>query len=160
MEIETTYPIAEKLIKKMIRVAKQTRKNAFSIRSMHKVWASVLMADWTVIWWCNVESKITGLWTCAERCAIDNSIANWEYDIVAVCTIDSKFTPTCGACLQYIMLFSQILEREIRIINGDVRWHYKIHTLSELLPDGYRTSTDLEAMKKYIKQKIAEKNKK
>lgn len=158
--MENTAPISEKLINKMIRVAKQTRKNAFPIRSWHKVWASILMADWTVIWWCNVESIITGLWTCAERCAIDNSIANWEYDIVAVCTIDSKFTPTCGACLQYIMLFSQLLEREIWIINWDIRWHYRIQTLSELLPDWYKTSTNLVTMQKYLKQKIAKKNKK
>ena len=158
--MENTLPISEKLIKKMIKVAKDTRKNAFAYRSMHKVWASVLMADGTVIWGCNVEGVITGLWTCAERCAIDNCITNWEYDIVAVCTIDSKFTPTCGACLQYIMLFSQLLEREIRIINWDIRWHYKIQTLSELLPDGYKTTTNLKTMKKYLKQKIAKKNKK
>lgn len=155
-----TSPISEKLIKKMIKVAKQTRRNAFPIRSLHKVWASVLMADGTVIWGCNVESIITWLWTCAERCAIDNSIANWEYDIVAVCTIDSKFTPTCGACLQYIMLFSQLLEREIWIINGDIRWHYRIQTLSDLLPDWYKTTTNLQAMKKYIKQQISKKKKK
>ena len=158
--MENTAPISEKLIKKMIRVAKQTRKNAFPIRSLHKVWASVLMSDWTVIWWCNVESIITGLWTCAERCAIDNSIANWEYDIVAVCTIDSKFTPTCGACLQYILLFSQLLDREIWIINWDIRWHYRIQTLSELLPNWYKTSTNLATMQKYLRHKIAKKNKK
>ena len=158
--MENTTQISEKLIKKMIKVAKDSRKNAFAYRSMHKVWASVLMADGTIIWWCNVESVITGLWTCAERCAVDNCIANWKYDIVAVCTIDAKFTPTCGACLQYIMLFSQLLERDIWIINWDVRWHYKIQTLSWLLPDWYRTSTNLENMKKYLKQQMAKRNKK
>lgn len=155
--MENTQSIPEKLIKKMIKVAKDTRKNAFAYRSMHKVWASVLMADGTVIWGCNVEGVITGLWTCAERCAIDNCITNWQYDIVAVCTIDSKFTPTCGACLQYILLFSQLLERDIWIINWDVRWHYRIQSLSELLPNWYRTTTNLTTMKKYIKQKITKK---
>ena len=155
--MENTASISEKLIKKMIKVAKDTRKNAFAYRSMHKIWASILMADWTVIWGCNIESVITWLWTCAERCAIDNCIANWKYDIMAVCTIDSKFTPTCWACLQYIMLFSQLLERDIWIINWDVRWHYRIQPLSELLPNWYRTTTNLTTMKKYIKQKIAKK---
>jgi len=151
--MENTAPISEKLIKKMIRVAKQTRKNAFPIRSLHKVWASVLMSDWTVIWWCNVESVISGLWTCAERCALDNCIANWEYDIIAVCTVDSKFTPTCWACLQYITLFSQVLERDIRIINWDIRWHYRINKLSEIFPDWYKTTTNINQMKKLIKKK-------
>ncbi len=151
--MENTSPISEKLIKKMIKIAKDTRKNAFPIRSLHKVWASVLISDWTIIWWCNVESVISWLWTCAERCALDNCIANWKYDIVALCTVDSKFTPTCWACLQYITLFSQILERDIRIINWDVRWHYKIHTLSELLPDWYKTTTNINQMKKLIKKR-------
>ena len=151
--MEDIQQIPEKLIKKMIKVAKETRKNAFPIRSLHKVWASVLTAEWTVIWWCNVESVISGLWTCAERCALDNCIANWEYDIVAVCTVDSKFTPTCGACLQYITLFSQILERDIRIINWDIRWHYRINKLSEIFPDWYKTTTNINQMKKLIKKK-------
>ena len=146
-------PISEKLIKKMIKVAKETRKNAFPIRSLHKVWASVLTTDWVVIWWCNVESVISGLWTCAERCALDNCISNWKYDIVAVCTVDSKFTPTCWACLQYITLFSQLLERDIRIINWDVRWHYRIQPLSEIFPDWYKTTTNINQMKKLIKKK-------
>ncbi len=158
--MDNISPIPEKLIKKMIKVAKETRKNAFAYRSMHKIWASVLMWDGTIIWWCNVEWVISWLWICAERCAIDNSISNWEYDIVAVCTVDTKFTPTCGACLQYIMLFSQILDRDIWIINWDIRWHYKIQPLSELLPDWYKTKTNLQLMKKYIKQQIAKKNKK
>jgi len=151
--MENIQPISEKLIKKMIKVAKQSRKNAFPIRSLHKVWASVLIADWAVIWWCNVESVISWLWTCAERCALDNCIANWEYDIVAVCTVDSKFTPTCGACLQYITLFSQILERDIRIINGDIRWHYKINKLSEIFPNWYKTTNNITQMKKFMKKR-------
>ena len=151
--MENIQTISEKLIKKMIKVAKQSRKNAFPIRSLHKVWASVLIADWAVIWWCNVESVISWLWTCAERCALDNCIANWEYDIVAVCTVDSKFTPTCGACLQYITLFSQILERDIRIINGDIRWHYKINKLSEIFPNWYKTTNNITQMKKFMKKR-------
>ena len=151
--MEDIQQIPEKLIKKMLKVAKQTRRNAFPIRSLHKVGASVLTANWTVIWWCNVESVISWLWTCAERCALDNCIANWEYDIVALCTVDSKFTPTCGACLQYVTLFSQILERDIRIINWDIRWHYRINKLSEIFPDWYKTTTNIKQMKKLMKKK-------
>lgn len=152
--MEDIPQIPEKLIKKMIKVAKDARKNAFPIRSLHKIWASVLMTDGTVIWWCNVESVITWLWTCAERCAIDNSISNGKHDMIAVCTIDSKFTPTCGACLQYITLFSQILDRDIWIINWDVRWHYRINKLSEIFPNGYKTTTNIQTMRKLLKIKI------
>jgi len=146
-------PIPEKTIKKMIKVAKQTRKNAFAYRSMHKIWASVLTHNWKIFGWCNVESNISGLWTCAERCAIDNMVANWEYEILAVCTIDSRFTPTCGACLQYITLFSQISDNEIWLINWDIRWHYEIKTLSELLPDWYKSRSNLDVIRAYSKHK-------
>lgn len=159
--MEDTLPISQKSIQKMIKVAKQSRRNAFAIRSMHKIWSSVLMTDWTIIWWCNVESVISWLWICAERCALDNSVSNWEYDIVAVCTIDSKFTPTCGACLQYIMLFSQAIDRDIWLINWDFRGHYRINKLSEIFPNWYRTSTkNLPAIQKFVKQQIAKKWKK
>lgn len=145
--------ISEKIIKKMIKIAKETRKNAFSCRSNHKIWASVLTESGKIFGGCNVECNISGLGTCAERCAIDNMIANWEYNIIAICTIDTKFTPTCGACLQYITLFSQITDNEIWLINWDVRWHYEIKTLSELLPEWYRSTNHTEIIKSYNKKK-------
>lgn len=148
-----TCPIPENTIKKMIKIARDTRKNAFSCRSNHKIWASVLTEDGKIFGGCNVECNISGLGTCAERCAIDNMIANWEYKIVGVCTIDTKFTPTCGACLQYITLFSQITDQEIWLINWDVRWHYEIKTLSELLPDGYRSTSNTDIIKSYNKKR-------
>lgn len=146
-------PITENTIKKMIKIAKETRKNAFSCRSKHKIWASILTASWKIYGWCNVECNISWLWTCAERCAIDNMVSNWEYNIIAACTIDTKFTPTCWACLQYLTLFSQISDNEIWLINGDVRWHYEIKTLSELLPEWYKTTSTLDIIKSYNKKK-------
>jgi hypothetical protein len=37
MTIPTNCPLTEKEIKDMIKIAKETRKNAFSYRSMHKI---------------------------------------------------------------------------------------------------------------------------
>jgi hypothetical protein len=37
MKIPKNCPLSEKDINKMIQVAKKTRKNAFSHRSMHKI---------------------------------------------------------------------------------------------------------------------------
>jgi len=157
--MEDTQPINEKLIKKMIKKAIECRKNAFPYRSMHRIGASILTTKWNVIWWCNIESTITWLGTCAERCAVDNAITNWEYDIIAICTVDSKFTPTCGACLQYILQFSQILDREIWIIKADIRGHYRINTLSELLPQWYKTWASLNKIRDYIAKHLKKNNK-
>ncbi len=150
---KVTCPLTKKQIEDMISVAKKTREFAFSHRSMHKIWASVLTTDGKIYGWCNIESVISGLWTCAERCAVDNAVSSWSYDILAVCTIDSGFTPTCGACLQYIMLFSQVSGQEIWLINGDTNWNYEIKTLSQLLPEWYRTQSNLQAIRSYSKVK-------
>lgn len=152
MTILEKCPITEKEIKKMIKLAIEKRKNAFSHRSMHKIWASVLTTDWNLYGWCNVESAISGLWTCAERCAVDNAVSNWEYNFIAICAVDSDLTQVCWACLQYILLFSQVSNQEVWIINADTKWNFELKTLTELLPEWYRTKK-LEKLKSYSKKK-------
>jgi cytidine deaminase len=147
------YWLTKKQIKEMLAVAKKTRSFAFSHRSMHKIGASILTADGNIYGWCNIESVISWLGTCAERCAVDNAVAHGHYDIVAVCTIDSWFTPTCGACLQYIMLFSQVSGNDIVLINWELKGDYEIALLSDLLPQWYRTQNNLEVITSYSKAK-------
>jgi cytidine deaminase len=153
MTIPTNCPLTEKEIKDMIKIAKETRKNAFSYRSMHKIWASVLTIDGKIFGWCNVESAISWLGTCAERCAVDNAVSHGKYDFKAVCALDSHLTPVCWACLQYILLFSQVSDQEVWIINADIRWNYEIRSLTELLPEWYRTKSNLESIRSYSKIK-------
>lgn len=148
--IPSNCPLTEKEIKKMIQVAKKTRKNAFSHRSMHKIGASVLTMDGKIYGWCNIESAISWLGTCAERCAVDNAVSDGHYDLKAICTIDAWFTPTCGACLQYVLLFSQVSGQEIWMVNADIKWNYEIKTLSQLLPEWYKTQK-IEKIKPYSK---------
>lgn len=139
-------------LKEMIAVAKRTREFAFTHRSLHNIGASVLTATGEVFGGCNIESVISGLGTCAERCAIDNTICNGHYDIRAVLTLDKGFTPTCGACLQYILLFSQLSEKEILIVNADLDGNYQIDALSNLLPEGYKTANNLEVIRSFKKK--------
>ncbi len=149
MQKNSKCPLTDQQISEMIEIAKNTREFAFSHRSNHKVWASVLTRDWKIFGWCNIESVISGLWTCAERCAVDHMVAHGIYDIVAVCTIDSTYTPTCGACLQYVLLFSQVSNQEIWFINWDLDWKYIIKPLSELLPEWYKTKSNLDSIQSY-----------
>jgi len=150
--MSTKCPLTEKEIKDMIKLAKETRKNAFSHRSMHKIWASILTMNWKIFWWCNVESAISGLGTCAERCAVDNAVSHWFYEFKAVCTVDTKLVAICWACLQYILLFAQVSDKDIWIISADIKWNYQIKTLNQLLPEWYKTQK-IENLKTYSKQK-------
>ena len=145
--------LTKQQIEDLIAVAKTTRENAFSHRSIHKIWASVLTANGEIFWWCNIESVISGLGTCAERCAIDHAVAHWHYNIVAICTIDSSYTPTCGACLQYALLFSQVSDNDILMITADTNGNYDIKPLTYFLPEWYRTQNNLTQIRSYNKGK-------
>lgn len=140
-------------IRKLIQIAAATRQNAFAHRSLHKIGASVLTESGEVFGGCNVESVISGLGICAERCAIDHAIVHGCYRFLAVCTVDKEFTPTCGACLQYIMLFSQLTNKDIFLINADIKGNFELNTLSSMLPDGYKTNNNLEEIRAYGKKK-------
>lgn len=145
------YP-TEAQIKKLIKEATKTREYAFCYRSKHAVGASVMTADGTIFGGCNVECNISGLGTCAERCAIDHAIAHGYYHIKYVCCVDEKMIPCCGACLQYVTLFSQVAGDEIYVINAKTNGEYEVAKLSTLLPDGYRSSSSVRTLRWYTRK--------
>jgi homotetrameric cytidine deaminase len=142
-------PLTETEITKLIDAARKAREHAFVHRSNHAIGASVLTESGDVYGGCNIESFISGLGTCAERCAINNAIANGHHSFRAVCDIDKGMTPCCGACLQYAMMFSQVVEHDLYIVNANLEGEYEIHLLSELLPAGYRTKNNLDELHSY-----------
>jgi len=82
---------------------------------MHVLWgfrvgAAVLAEDGQIYEGCNVESWVSGLGICAERCAINHAVLQGNgkiREIAVVMDAGSKSEPRpCGACLQYISDFS------------------------------------------------------
>lgn len=145
--------LTKKEIGRMMKAAAVARKNAFVVHSSHKVGASVLTDDGGIFGGCNVQSVISGLGTCAERSAIDHAVSHGKYSYRAVCVIDDGQLPPCGACLQYMLLFSQVTGREIQIVCADTKGRYRIYALSKLLPLGYRTKRYLRKMRAYGKKR-------
>lgn len=146
-----TPKLTKKELDKLIKQATETRQFAFTHRSLHNIGASVLTEEGEVFGGCNIESVISGLGTCAERCAIDNAVSHGYYHFKAICTLDKGFTPTCGACLQYILLFSQLSDKDIIIVNADTEGNYEIDSVNKLLPEGYKTQHNLEVIRAYGK---------
>ncbi|MFC1733602.1 cytidine deaminase [candidate division KSB1 bacterium] len=144
--------INKKEITALIEEAKKVRKYAFSHRSEHKIGASVLTYDGEIFGGCNIESVISGLGTCAERSAINHAVVHGKYRIKAICTVDKHFTPSCGACLQYALLFSQVTKKDIIVINADLKGKYELDKLSHLLPEGYKTENKLRLIQSYGKE--------
>jgi len=141
-------------IEKLIEVAREARKNAFAHRSNHKIGAAVLTTDGEFFGGCNTESNISSLGVCAEMSAIDHAVVHGKYEFRALAVVDGGITYPCGACLQYLTLFTQIDNNDVYIVVSDIDGEYKIEKLSKLLPHEY-LSKDNKEVKKYKNKKNA-----
>ncbi len=139
-------------ISKLIEGAKKARENAFATRSGHKIGACVLTWNGEYFSGCNVESMVSGLGTCAERAALDHAVIHGNYEIKALLTIDEKQIFPCGACLQYLLGFYQVTEKDIEVVSSDLDGNYSSQLLSRLLPHGYLTTRNVEEIKKFGKK--------
>ena len=75
-----------------------------------RVGAAVLAEDGKIYEGCNIESRISGLGICAERCAIDHAVIHGNKRILKVALViedDNVLNAMpCGVCRQYIHDFS------------------------------------------------------
>jgi len=95
--------------KKLLDASLTALKNAYVLWGF-KVGAAVVAEDEQVYEGCNVESWVSGLGTCAERCAVNHAVLHGNRrinELAVVMDAGSSSEPRpCGACLQYISDFS------------------------------------------------------
>ncbi|MGB9675552.1 MAG: cytidine deaminase [Candidatus Bathyarchaeales archaeon] len=111
-----------------------------------KVGAAVLGEDGEIYDGCNVESWVSGLGICAERCAVNHAVLHGNRRIKAVALVmekeSSEDPKPCGACLQYISDFAEKPKIKIvtaKVENGEVLFEtVKVKTLEELLPSPFK----------------------
>jgi cytidine deaminase len=130
--------------KNLLNAAMSALERAYKIWGV-KVGAAVLAEDGKIYEGCNVESCISGLGTCAERCAIDHAVLHGNRRIKMVAVVfhkESSGDPVpCGACLQYIHEFSE--NPNLRILmakatGGKISAEsIRVKKLRELLPFPY-----------------------
>jgi len=111
-----------------------------------RVGAAVLATDGKIYEGCNIESWISGLGICAERCAVNHAVLHGNTRIKEVALVmdvdDGNVPRPCGACLQYIYDFSE--NPQIRIVmaranNGKIVLKTaEVKLLKELLPFPFR----------------------
>jgi cytidine deaminase len=128
----------------LIKSAMKAMKNAYILWGF-PVGAAVLAEDNKVYEGCNVESWISGLGECAERCAINHAVLHGNRRIkkMAVVTEDKnakEFIP-CGVCLQHI---SDFAFPEMKIIMAKIKDgrilldSVNVKTVKELFPFSYK----------------------
>jgi len=131
--------------KKLLEAALKAVNNAYVLWGF-RVGAAVLAEDGQIYDGCNVESWISGLGICAERCAINHAILHGNRKIKEIAIItdaNNRNEPRpCGACLQYIYDFAE--NPQIKIVmakaeNGRILFEtVKVKTVEELLPFPFR----------------------
>jgi len=125
---------------KLLKAALKALENAYVLWGC-RVGAAVQTENGEIYAGCNVESWISSLGICAERCAIHHAITHGNHKIKKIAVVIEgkhiKEARPCGACLQYIKDFG---ERDTKIVmakteNGEIDTEtIQIKTIKEMLP--------------------------
>lgn len=135
-------------IDQLRRTASEARANAFVHRTGFALGAAVLTSDGQYFGGCNIESVISGLGVCAEISAMDHAVIHGHYQFKALAVFGPHLIFPCGACLQYLSLFSQVSGQDVFVVAiSDTE--SKIELLSTLLPHRYLTANNLTAIEAY-----------
>lgn len=134
-----------KMEKKLLDAALKAMNNAYVLWGC-KVGAAVLAENGEIYSGCNVESWVSGLGICAERCAINHAVLHSSRKINEVAIVvdaGSQCEPRpCGACLQYIYDFAKNPKIEIVMAKAEkdriLFKTVKVKALRELLPYPFR----------------------
>ncbi len=136
-------PIPEEL--NLVNAALNAKKHAHVLWGF-SVGAAVLANDGRVYVGCNIESYISGLGICAERCAIDHAILHGNKKIKKIAVVmddgNASNPAPCGVCLQYINDFSNGKATVIiaRAKNGKLLSEsVSIRSITELLPIPFKS---------------------
>lgn len=130
----------------LIRLAFETRKNAYAPNSKFKVGAALFCKSGKIFTGCNVENGCTGPSICAERVAVAKAISEGEKDYVAMAVVGGRdgerlhFVSPCGLCRQFLYRFCKpdfLIICGYESIKDKDKYEYKEYTLDELLPHKY-----------------------
>jgi cytidine deaminase len=114
----------------LINVARHMRERAYAPYSGYPVGAALLTADGSVYGGCNVENAAYGVTICAERAAVVKAVGMGEREFAAIAVVTKDGGTPCGECRQVLSEFGT----DIAVIISDVRGHYDVLGLDELLP--------------------------
>ena len=131
--------------KELLSEAERAMEGAYNPYSNFFVGAAVLTKEGKIISGSNVENCAYGSVICAERAAIlrANAMGYRIFDSIAIIArgldFDTKeITGPCGSCRQVIFEFSQIADKDIKVILSTTnKDKIVISSINELLPLGF-----------------------
>lgn len=127
--------------RKLIDLAIEARKNAYTPYSDFKVGAALLSKEGKVYKGCNIENAAYTPTNCAERTAFFKAVSEGATDFEAIAIVGGydkdglKFCPPCGVCRQVMMEFCE--SDKFRILLLDEDDEIKSYLLKDVLPFGF-----------------------
>lgn len=127
--------------RKLIRVACEYRRKAYTPYSGFKVGAALLTAQNEIIGGCNIENAAFTPTNCAERTAFFKAVSEGKTEFLAIAVVGGKddmltdFCAPCGVCRQVMMEFCD--PKTFLVVLARSEEDYLIYTLEELMPFGF-----------------------
>ena len=133
--------MSDAVCRKLICVAMEYRRKAYTPYSGFKVGAALLTARHEIIGGCNIENAAYTPTNCAERTAFFKAVSEGKKEFLAIAIVGGKgeeledFCAPCGVCRQVMMEFCD--PKTFLIILARSEEDYMIYTLEELMPFGF-----------------------
>lgn len=121
----------------LILAAMKARENAYVPFSHFRVGAALLCTDGTVYSGCNIENSSYTPTLCAERCTMSKAVSEGKRGFSAIAIVGAldSYTSPCGVCRQFMYEFC---DEDFRVICAKNADDYRVYSLGELLPQGFR----------------------
>ncbi len=125
----------------LVRAAFGMLKFSYAPYSKFNVGAALLSKDGKVYTGCNIENSAFSPSVCAERTALFKAVSEGVCDFEAIAVVGglggvvTKVCPPCGVCRQVL---SEFCNPDFKVILAKSPTDYEVHTLSEMLPLGFR----------------------
>ncbi len=133
--------LSKEQISDLIGQALCARKFSYSPYSGFRVGATLLCKDGTVFQGCNIENAGYSGTNCAERTAFFKAVSMGIREFNAIAIVGGKadgevdgYAYPCGVCRQ---IMAEFCSDDFIIIVAKSEKDYRIHTLSELLPERF-----------------------
>mgnify|MGYP003291378756 CR=1 FL=1 len=123
---------------KLLEVAIEYRKRAYSPYSGFCVGAALLAKDGQIFGGCNIENASFSPTNCAERTAFFKAVSEGVREFTAIAIVGGKkdseleFCPPCGVCRQVMLEFCN--PEEFQVILGTSTEAYEVIPLEKLMP--------------------------
>jgi cytidine deaminase len=124
---------------KLMEIAVEARKNAYTPYSGFAVGAALLCRDGSIFTGCNIENAAFSPTVCAERVALFTAVSSGqrEFSAIAVAGAPKEKTPDeacapCGVCRQVLSEFCG--DDGFAVILGHSPESFRAYSLDELLP--------------------------